>query len=456
MNWHDLRVYLCVMTLMGSLALSPARAASEPTQRLTDLAASVLPTVVAIQCIGTTPQGQTYYAGSGFIIDSSGVILTNRHVIAGTYEITAMVPGVGKLKARPLFISDGIDVALLKVDAGQKLPAVKLGDSDGVRIGDPVFLVGNPLGIGESLSVGVVSALNRDIGETMYDHFIQTDAALNHGNSGGAMFNAAGEVIGVNTGLTSSPGNTGSVGIGYAMPINDAKFITNQYLRTGTVVVGTLGVRAQRMTEDLAAAFGVETATGAIITHVAPDGPAAGKLREGDVVLQVGAQDATDTRAAARLIAATAPGQQLAIRLLRGGGEQFVTVTVGMSENDPAKVMAFLGRVPEQAALVATPSDPGMKLAAINETWRQTFGLDANQPGVVVTDVNPKSAAADRKIAAGDVILSVDGVSVNSVPEFRAALQAASDRHMRFAALLVAGERGPHWVSLPLEPDHLR
>ena len=151
---------------------------------------------------------------------------------------------------------------------------MKLGDSDTVRIGDRVMLLGNPLGVGELLSFGVVSALNRDIGETLYDHFIQTDAALNHGNSGGAMFNAAGEVIGINTGLTSSPGNTGSIGIGYAMPINDAKFGIDQFLRTGTVVSGTVGVHAQRMTADLAKAFGMDTARGAIVTGVVANGPA--------------------------------------------------------------------------------------------------------------------------------------------------------------------------------------
>ncbi len=451
---HALRGLCCAAVLLAVMERLPSPAAAAvPPPDLADQVATLLPSVVAIQTIAMTPQGRMFFDGSGFIIDPSGIVATNRHVILGAYQITVKVPGLPPLKATPLFVSTGIDLALLKVDAGRPLPAVKLGDSDTVRIGDHVMLLGNPLGVGESLTFGVVSALNRDIGETLYDHFIQTDAALNHGNSGGPMFNAAGEVIGINTGLTSSPGNTGSVGIGYAMPINDAKFVISQFLDRGQVIYGTAGVTAQRMTADLAAAFGMDTARGAIITGVLPDGPSVGKLREGDIVLTVGQQDATDTAAVARLVAATPPGQTLNVTLLRDGVEQSVAVPVGMSKWDPAKGMAFLGHAPEQAKKFATPSDPGMGLSAINEEMRKQFGLDTDQPGVVVTSVDPKSVAADRRIAAGDVILSVNGSAVSSPADVQRRLREASDMHRTFAALLVAGVKTTRWVALPLEAD---
>jgi serine protease Do len=454
MRQHGLCSLIFALVLLAALAKPAAHARAEALPpSLTEQVARLLPAVVEIRTTVTTPQGRMYFDGSGFIIEPSGIIATNRHVIAGAYEIRVYVPGLPPLKARPLFISEGIDLALLKVDAGKELPAVKLGDSDTVQIGDRVMLLGNPLGVGESLSFGVVSALNRDIGETLYDHFIQTDAALNHGNSGGAMFNIAGEVIGINTGLTSSPGNTGSIGIGYAMPINDAKFVIDQYLRDGRVIAGTVGVRAQRMTEDLAEAFGLPRPRGAIVTGVAEDGPAAGKIRAGDIVLMVGQQDATDTRAVARLIATTPPGQTLNVTLLRNGTEQHVAVTVAMMQNNPKKAMAVLGHAPEQAKVFATPSDPGMELSAIDEAARRKFALAPDQKGVVVTGVNPKGVAAERKIAVGDVIVSVNGQAVNAPQDVQQRLREVADRHAPFAALLVAGERSTHWVALPLEAD---
>lgn len=452
MHRYGFRAIFCAVTLLANLGLPSSHAAADTLPGLAQVA-SLWPAVVAIRTIAETPRGQWYFEGSGFIIEPSGIIVTNRHVIAGSYQITVTVPGLPPLKAKPLYVSEGIDLALLKVDAGRPLPTVKLGDSDTVRIGDQVMLVGNPLGVGQSLSFGVVSGLNRDIGETLYDHFIQTDAPLNHGNSGGAMFNIAGEVIGINTGLTSSPGNTGSVGIGYAMPINDAKFVIEQFLRDGHVIRGWAGVQGQRMSEDLAAAFGLDSPRGAIITGVDEHGPAAGKIRVGDIVLRVGTQDASDTRAVARLIASTPPGQSLDVKLLRAGVEQTVTVTVATAENDPKKAMALLGHPPEQAKVFATPSNPGMGLAAIDEQARKEFGLSSDQKGVLVTSVEPRGVAADRRIVAGDVIVSVDGNPVSDPLDVQQQLRGLSDRHRAFAALLVAGQKATRWVALPLEAD---
>ena len=443
-------IFVAAMLLAAPPA--PAAAADVPAS-LADQLDVLLPAVVEVETLIATPHGKMYSIGSGFVIDPKGVIVTNRHVVAGSYEILVTVPGIGKLKAEPMYISEGIDLALLKIDAGRALPFVKLGDSDKVRVGDRVMLLGDPLGVGESVSFGVVSALNRDIGETLYDHFIQTDAALNHGNSGGAMVDMAGEVVAINTGLSSSPGNTGSVGVGYSMPINDAKFIINQFLRDGQVIVGTVGVHAQKVTEDLATAFGLTAARGAIVTGVDAHGPADGKILPGDIVLTVGAQDASDTHAVARLIAVTPPGQTLDVTLLRAGAEQAVTLAVAASTSGAKTGLSYLGRAPAQSMEFATPSDPGMELAPIDEALRHKFALPGDREGVVVTDVSPKGVAALRKIAVGDVILAVGGTPVRTPAEVRQQLRAVSDRHVPSAALLVAGDRNTRWVALPLEAD---
>lgn len=444
---------IVAVILLASSASVPQALADSPSPDLSTLAATLMPSVVTIQTTATTPHGRMYFDGSGFIIEPSGIIVTNRHVITGAYQIMVTIPGMAPLRGKPLFISSMIDIALLKVDAGRPLPTVRLGDSDTVKIGDPVMLIGNPLGIGESLSVGTVSALNRNISETMYDHFIQTDAALNHGNSGGAMFNRAGEVIGIDTGLISSPNNTGSIGLGFALPINDAKFIFDQFLKTGNVIYGTVGVHGQPVTRDLADAFGMPVARGAIVTGVDADSPAAGKIRLGDVVLNVSGQDATDTRAVARLIATTAPGQDLQVTLLREGREVHVSVQVARGQYDPKKGFEYLGHAMSGGMMAATPLSPGMKLAKIDGATRRQFMLDTDQQGVVVSSVDEHGVAANRKIVAGDVILSIGGTPVNSPDEVVAQLHAVVAAHRPFAALLIAGERSTRWVALPVAAD---
>lgn len=428
-------------------------AAAEIPPGLASLVAQLAPSVVDIKTIASTPKGRMFFEGSGFVIDPSGLIATNRHVIAGAYDISVIVPDFPPLTAKAVFISARLDLAILKVAAGRPLPAVKLGDSDTVRIGDPVLLIGNPLGIGRSLSTGVISALNRDIGETMYDHFFQTDAALNHGNSGGPMFNMNGEVIAINTGLTSSPGNTGSIGIGYSLPINDAKFIIDQFLETGHVHAGSVGVRTQRVTKDLAAAFGLASPRGAIVTDVDSKGPAAGKILKADIILRVNDQDASDTRAVARLVAETPAGEAVRLHVLRNGAEQTVAVPVTQEPNDPKIAMAVLGHGPADRMAFATPSNPGMQLAPLSGQMRAKLGLMADEHGVVVTAVAANSAAAERRITAGEVIESVGGHPVKTPQEVQQVLKVISDQHRPFAALLVRGEEGPRWVPLPLEPD---
>lgn len=436
--------------LLLAAAPLPSRAEELPSDTAAQVA-RLLPAVAAIKTIADTPQGRMFFDGSGFVIEPSGIIVTNRHVIAGAYQISVILPGIGRLPAKPLYINGVIDLALLKVNAGQPLPTMKLGDSSKVRVGEEVLLLGNPLGVGLSVSHGVISALDRDIGTSMYDHFFQTDGALNHGNSGGPMVNMKGEVVGINTALDSSPGNTGSVGIGFTMPINDAKFVIDQFLRDGRVVAGTVGVQAQHIDTDLAAALGLGRAHGLVVTSVDPAGPAAGRIAAGDIVLSVNGHDASDARAMARLVAATPPGQSLEVRLLRHGAEQTVSVTVSAEQVDPTVAMKLLGHMPPNARASATPSDPGMTLAALTEEMRRHLGLTPGATGVAVDAVAPNSAAAQHRIAVGDVILSVGDATVTTPADVTRLLQATVAGGQHFAALLVRGERGPHWVALPVE-----
>jgi serine protease Do len=455
MRWLRHTRLLLAIALLARVTSAPAAPADAAavSPALAERVASLLPSVAAIRTVAHTPNGRMFFSGSGFVIDASGLIATNKHVIKGADEITVDLPDALGLKAKAVFVSEAIDFALLKVDAGRKLPVLKLGDSDTVRVGDAVLVIGNPLGVGESLSEGVVSALNRDIRETPFDNFIQTDAAINHGNSGGPMFNLAGEVIGINTALYSSPGNTGSIGLGFAMPINDARYIIDQFLTSGRVRGGWIGVEVEHVTPELAAAFGLAEPRGAIVARVDPSGPAGGgKIRVGDIILALDGKPVSDPRAVARLVAQDDPGTELSIVLLRNGARHTVSVSVGETVNDPKHAMAVLGRM-ESEMMSATPSDPGMTLAAITPKLRTKFGLRADQTGVVVTAVEPSSAAANQNIVPGDVIVAVRHSAVKVPADVERALQAIAHQKIGYAALLIQGERGVHWTTLPIEPD---
>ena len=444
---------LLAAALLFAVAAPPPLRADESAAGYAAQVAPLLPAVASVKTIANTPQGRMYFDGSGFVIDPSGIIVTNRHVIAGAYQIAVVLPGIGRLPAKPLYINGVIDLALLKVDAGRPLPALTLGDSDKVRVGDEVLLLGNPLGVGLSVSHGVISALNRDIGESMYDHFFQTDGALNHGNSGGPMVNMKGEVIAIDTALDSSPGNTGSVGIGFAMPINDAKFVIDQFLRDGRVTAGSVGVQAQHIDADLAAALGLRRPHGLVVTEVDAAGPAAGRIAVGDIVLGVAGQEASDAREMARLVAATPPGRSLDVRLLRHGAERTVTVTVRAEHVDPKAAMALLGHMPADAKPYASPSDPGMTLAALTGEMRRHLGLGADESGVAVRTVARDSAAAQRRIVAGDVIVAIGDAKVTAPEDVARLLRDTVAAGQPFAALLVRGAHGPRWVALPVERD---
>jgi serine protease Do len=419
----------------------------------------LLPVVVAINTHQAIPDGtdasgapRTRRAesfGSGFIIDPSGYIATNKHVIADATDITVTLHDGTTLPARLIGSGNHIDLALLKVEPRKPLAAARWGDSKHVHIGDQVLVIGNPLGIGETVSSGIVSALNRDIMMGPYDDFIQTDAAINHGNSGGPLFNTRGEVIGVNTALFTPNPQGGSVGLGFAIPGNDAQYVLDQLRRFGRTRPGWLGVETQEVTPDIADAIGLEPPHGTIIAAPFKDGPAArAGLREGDVILKFGRETPHDMRALARMVE-QATGQTVPLTIWRDGRQMVVPVTITEWTEPPA---ADAGKPATAAtpAAAAAPPDLGLHTAPLTDEARTKHELTAAQKGVLLTGTAPNTPASDQGLAAGDVILRVHGATVASSQDVQKQLDEARKDGRHHVLLLVAGHDGLHWVALPL------
>ena len=393
--------------LMAAGIRPPTAFAAADAPMLADRIAAVLPSVVSIKTVTARGGAPYYYWASGFIVASSGMIVTNRHVIAGAEKITVTGRNLPTLQAKVVYVSSMLDLAIVKIDAGRDLPVLSFADSDRLQVGDPVLAIGNALGIGLSVSAGIVSALHRHIEETLYDDFIQTDAAINHGSSGGPLVNPTGQVVGVDTALDSSPNNTGSIGIGFAMPANDVKFVVDQVLRFGRERAGWLGLQLQRVTEDLADGFAIGAPRGVLVADVAQTGPAGdGHVRVGDIILGIAGQAARGAQQVQRIIAETPVGQTVPVTLLRDGVTQTIPLTI--AEYPPDEKAAAPPTRPLRARIsFASAGHLGMRLAAMTSASRKQHELAAGQEGVLVTVVDPFSAARDRGITAGNVILQV-------------------------------------------------
>ena len=449
------------------IGLLPAGAALPPCEGakdLPDLVAGLLPAVVNISILkqrpaadGSVAQGGQEISkpieefGSGFLIDPAGYIVTNRHVIAAAYKVTVTLNDGQPYPGIVVATNERPDLALLKIDAGHPLPTVPWGDSDKMRIGEAVIAIGNPLGLSSSISVGVVSALNRDLNETMIDDFIQTDAAINHGNSGGPLFNLRGEVIGVNWALISPTHTSGSIGLGLAIPSNDAAFVADHMRRFGRLRAGFVGMRLQQVSPDMAAALHLDNTDGGIVTLVRPGGPAdAAGVRPGDVVVQFGARHTTDVRALLRVISTTLPGTVAPMVVWRAGQTRTVQVAVadwpkGAEARDPAGEPVM----PDRGQRMTAP-DLGLRLAPITDQARQSFKLSASQSGVIVLGVAANSVAADIGIAPGDMILRVQDDLVATPGDVLQRLAALRRQGRDAALLLVQTQDRPRWVTAPL------
>jgi serine protease Do len=396
---------------------------------------------------GSPRRVKTY--GSGFIIDPSGIIVTNKHVIDGSIDIKVIFDNGDRVTGKLLAVAAMIDLAVLKVDAGRPLPALKWGDSENLHVGDAVLAIGNPLGLGESVSSGIVSALNRDIQDTPFDNYIQTDAAINHGNSGGPLVDLNGDVIGVNTALYNPEESGGFIGIGFAMPAGTSKFVVDRLLDPSHPKPGWLGLTLQDLTQELSQALGMREAKGSIISAVDAGGPASAVgLRPGDILMAVDDARPTDPRAFMRAIVEIPVGQPAQLTVWRDGKEQAVTATVAEWPN----FMPGGGVMSAQAAeaMIQKLPDPGVRLAPLTDAARKQFGIDAKVTGVLVASVEADCEARDLGIVAGDVVTAVQGAPVATPEEVRRAVQAAHQQQRPFLAVLLRGKSTTRWVSLSM------
>jgi serine protease Do len=361
--------------------------------------------------------------GTGFVIDPSGLIVTNNHVIEEGEQINVTLNDGKVLPAKLVGRDEKTDLALLKVMPGRPLPAAKFGDSDHARVGDWVIAIGNPFGLGSTVTAGIVSARNRDINAGPYDEFIQTDAPINRGNSGGPLFDMDGNVIGVNSAIYSPSG--GSVGIGFSIPSNLVRDVIDQLRKHGVLHRGWIGVRIQAVTSDIAEGLGLSSAAGALITEVTPKGPAArAGIQNGDVVTGFDGKAVGDSRALPRIVADTPIGKTVPVEVLRKGKKQTLRLTVARLQDErPIRAVP-----PRKAAPPAKPkpktSELGLSLAPIDNDARAQFKLAKNVQGVVVTDVAPDTPAADKNLRAGDVIVQVQNQNVRTPEDVRRRIEA--------------------------------
>lgn len=379
--------------------------------------------------------------GSGFVIDPSGVIVTNNHVIADADEVDVAFSDGLVLPAKVVGRDAATDLAVLRVTADHPLPTVPLGDSSKAEVGDWVIAIGNPFGLGGSVSAGIISARNRDISSGRYDQFIQTDAAINRGNSGGPLFDMDGEVIGVNSAILSPSG--GSVGIGFAIPSNLVSEIVEELLKNGHVTRGWLGARVQSISLEMAKSYGLEKAEGAMVFSVTKDGPAekAG-LKAGDLVLKFGDKDIADSRTLTSLVAKTKPGTKVKLQVNRDGKEKTMVVTVQplMINEDDAMAKPPVDE-PKTAEFM------GMELSVPNAQIRRAFNIRSDVDGLVVVRV--LNDATGGKIVDGDVLQQIGWKPVNSLDDLQARMQEIGDSKK---PVLVLINRNGESLRLTLNP----
>ncbi|MGF7004880.1 DegQ family serine endoprotease [Aminobacter sp. BE322] len=384
--------------------------------------------------------------GSGFVIDAEkGIVVTNNHVIADADEIEVNFSDGSKLKAELVGTDTKTDLAVLKVDPkGKKLTAVKFGDSNKMRIGDWVMAIGNPFGLGGSVTVGIISARNRDINSGPYDDFIQTDAAINRGNSGGPLFNMSGEVIGINTAIISPSG--GSIGIGFSIPAEIASGVVDQLVNFGETRRGWLGVRIQPVTDDIAESLGMKTAKGALVAGIIKGGPVDnGIVQPGDVIIKFDGKDVIEMRDLPRVVAESPVGKAVDVVIVRKGVEQTVKVTLGRLEDGEKLAEGENGApegTPDQGAEVATASVLGMTIGELNDDTRAKFGIAQDVSGAVVTSVAKDSAAAERGIAAGEVITEIAQESVSTPKDVMDRIAKLKEQGRKNALLMLASKTG--------------
>jgi serine protease Do len=391
--------------------------------------------------------------GSGFIIDPSGLVATNNHVIADADEISVILNDGTKLNATLVGKDSKSDLALLRVHTDKPLKAVKFGDSDKLRLGQWVIAIGNPFSLGGTVTAGIVSARNRDINSGPYDNYIQTDAAINRGNSGGPLFNLDGDVIGINTAIISPSG--GSIGIGFAVPSNSAVAVLDQLRQYGETRRGWLGVRIQQVTDDIADSLNVKPARGALVAGVDDKGPAkpAG-IEAGDVVVSFDGHDVKEMHDLPRIVADTPVGKQVDVVVIRKGKEETHKVTVGRLEDTEKVALANPKKDAAPPDKSVVQKTLGLELSSLSDDLRKKFKIRDDVKGVLVTGVDPSLAMSDpdKRLNPGDVIVEVQYEVVKSPPDLQKRTDALKSQGKKIVVLLVANPNGEtRFVALNLQ-----
>jgi serine protease Do len=387
--------------------------------------------------------------GSGFIIEKDGIVVTNNHVIDGAKKITVKLPDGRSFDAKLIGADSATDVAVLKVKSDKALPTVEFGDDRQLRVGDWVVAVGNPFGLSNSVTAGIVSSIGRDIGSGPYTDFIQIDAPINRGNSGGPTFDLRGQVIGMNSMIFSPTG--GSVGIGFAIPASTIHDVIAQLEAHGHVSRGWLGVEIQSITPELAASLGMKDPKGAIISNIVPDGPAArAGLRQGDVVLAVNGKAVEDSRDLSRRVAGLTAGSSATFSVNRDGKVQQIEAKIQPRKEEKLASNDNNGEaVP--GAVGATGEAMGLGLAAVTPETRRAFNLDDSTTGVLITKVDPNSDAADKGLQPGDIVMSVSNKTVRTPQDIQKGISDAKGQGRKSVLLLVATSNGSRFVAVDID-----
>lgn len=381
--------------------------------------------------------------GSGVIVSADGTILTNHHVIDGADEITVNLNDKRSFKAKVVGSDKPSDLAVLKVEA-KDLPFMTLGDSDKTRVGDIILAIGDPLGVGQTVTAGIISAKGRRTGlsDGSFEDFLQIDAPINRGNSGGPLINLSGELIGINSQILSPSG--GNIGIGFSIPSNMAKSVMDQLLKDGKVHRGQLGVVIQTINENTAKAFGLKESSGVVVSSVKP-GSAADKagVKRGDVIVSMNGEKIEDGNTLRNKIAGTAPGTDVTLSILRDGKEQEVKVKLDEFDTETAaKTKPEQGQVPGKSS---QNGKLGLGLQALTPEMAKRLGIPANEKGVVVTEVDPDGPAAEEGIQAGDVILEINRTPISSPDDVQSALDKSGDG---YPLLLVSRNGQTTWLTI--------
>jgi serine protease Do len=391
--------------------------------------------------------------GSGFVIDPAGIVITNNHVIADANEVTVIFTDGQKLRAEVVGKDAKVDVAVLRVKPEKPLKAVKFGDSDKMRVGDWVMAVGNPFGLGGTVTAGIVSARDRNIDSGPYDNFIQTDAAINKGNSGGPLFDMNGDVIGINTAILSPSG--GSIGIGFATPSDTVKPIIDQLQKYGETRRGWLGVRIQNVDDSVAESLELGPVRGALVSGTDAKGPAsAGGLEVGDVIVKFDGKDIKESRDLPKMVAQAPVGKEVEIVVVRKGKTITKTVKLGLLEDGEKRVPV----APKKAEAAPPPSEPatqtslGITFMGLTTASRQKYTIaDSVASGVVITGIEPSSPAADKRLQPGEVLVEINQEPVKQPSDAAQKIEALKTDGKKSALLLVANGQGEvRFVALPI------